>query len=101
MKQLSQYCRSRLGFDPSDMSEDELRKVASVIIETMATEIGLMFRVVEKGREVAKAAEEYGKQVPYEVIREERLPCSDDLHRTNNDDPNAILDSIFVFTDPE
>ncbi len=101
MNQLSEYCQTRLGFDPADMSEDELRKVASVIIQTMATEIGLMFQVVEKGREVAKAAQAYGEMIPYETFRDEKVPSFDEVTQPASSDPNAILDSLFVFPDPE
>lgn len=102
MNALSTYCQTRLGLNVEDMSEDELRQFASAIIRTMAKEIGLIGQVVAKGRqEVAKAAQEYGKLIPYEVIRDEKVPSFDEVDRSSNSDPNSILDSLFVFPDPE
>lgn len=84
------------------MSEDELRQVASVIIQTMAKEISLIGQVVAKGRqEVAKAAQAYGEMIPYESIRDEKVPSFDEVDRPGNSDPNSVLDSLFVFSDPE
>lgn len=77
------------------MSPDQLKQAAPHILRAMATDIGLIWQVVEKGREIAKSAQAYGELVPYETFRDEKVPSFDQVRGPVSSDPNSVLDSIF------
>jgi hypothetical protein len=86
---LRAVCLRRLGFDPAELSEDELKQRLPEIIRALTSET---VAVAKSAVYVHRRAESFGRQIPNAGLeREERLPePSPDV-----DDPNRVLHSIF------
>ncbi|WP_144973721.1 hypothetical protein [Bremerella volcania] len=84
------------------MSVNEFKQASPLILKAMAFEIGAIQSFIEtKREEVAKTAQAYGELIPYETFRDEKVTNFDEVLSPASSDPNAILDSLFVFPDPE
>lgn len=90
---LTQYCQSRLGLDPSEMSVNEFQQALPIIVEAMREEVSQRIEV-EKAAQLFRRA--YGEFIPNESItRDERVPSFEDVILASDADPNSILDSVF------
>lgn len=90
---LSEYCQTRLGFDPAEMSVNEYREALPVIVATMREEVSQRIEI-EKAAQLTRKA--YGEFIPNESItRDERVPTFEDVILASDADPNSILDSVF------
>ena len=94
---LSRLCRNCLGFDPAQLSEEELRAKLPVIVQAVHAETVSTLRAVHWQREeIQKSARIQALAIASYIpngtpIRDERVP---DWDSVSESDLNSVFDSL-------